>query len=214
MPRLSALLLLGLATPLAGALSLGAVTPEPTPPSAAQQALKMCDAKDDVPREAARAQLEEALALAEHAVAADERDPKAHMAVFCALAKLTYLDGFSVTSLFSVWRLRREIDRTLELSPDYTDALIAKGGLLLNLPRLLGGDPHEAERVLRRAVELEPERVTPRLYLAEALQETGSRTEAQTQARHALALAQRANRPEQAAAARTLLARLEAERSP
>jgi tetratricopeptide (TPR) repeat protein len=185
-----------------------AVTPEPTAIPPAQQAVKICDGVDDQPGPEARAELERGLALAESAVAANDDDAKAHFAVFCNLAKLTYLDGFSVRSLFAVWRLRREADRALELQPDYTDALIGKAGLVLNLPRLLGGDPHEAERLLRRAIELQPDRILPRLYLAETLQKLGARDQAKQQARYALELAERENRPDQAAAARTLIAEL------
>ena len=188
-------------------LPVGAAAPDAPSTSAGEQALKTCDAIDDRPTSAARPALVEGLARSEQAVAANERDPKAHFAVFCNLAKLTYLDGFKVSSLLSVWRLRREIDRTLELSPDYVDALIAKGALLLNLPRVLGGDLREAERLLRRAVGLEPERVLARLHLAEALHGLGAHEQAETQARHALALAEHHGRQDQVAAARELLAR-------
>jgi len=191
------------------ASQVAAAAPEPAPTSLGQQALATCDTIDDQPTAAARPTLEKGLAQAEQAVAANDRDPKAHLAVFCNLAKLTYLDGFSVRSLFAVWRLRQEVDKALELSPDYADALIAKGGLLLNLPRVLGGDPQEAERVLRRAVELEPERVLPRLHLAEALSAIGAREQAEAQARYALALAERKGRADQVVLAQTLIARLE-----
>ena len=177
--------------------------------STAEQAVRICDRVDDRPGSEARDELERGLTLGEAAVAASDQDAKAHFAVFCNLAKLTYLDGFSMRSLFAVWRLRREIDRAIELQPDYTDALIAKAGLLLNLPVWLGGDAGEAERLLRRAVEIEPDRILPRLYLAEALLALGARAQAAEQAHYALALAQRADRPAQAAAARTLIARLE-----
>jgi tetratricopeptide (TPR) repeat protein len=177
--------------------------------SLARQALDMCDAVADVPVGNDRPQLERGLALAERAAAMDDRNAKAHLAVFCNLAKLTYLDGFRLRGLLTVWRLRREIDMAQELAPDDADILIAKGGFLLNLPGLLGGDAREAERLLRRAVELAPERVLPRLYLAEALLEMGAREQARIQAEHALTLALRAGRAEQAEEARTLIARLD-----
>src|SRR5439155_1009374 len=66
------------------------------------------------------------------------------------------LRGLAVTSLFAVRRLRREIDRTLELAPDYADALVGKGEFLCELPRLLGGDAAEGERLLRAALRVDP----------------------------------------------------------
>src|SRR5205814_1266553 len=79
------------------------------------------------------------------------------------------LRGVGVQSLFGVRRLRREIDRTLELAPDYPDALVGKGELLCELPRLLGGDAAEGERLLRAALRVDPEFVEAHLGLARAL---------------------------------------------
>src|SRR5205814_7654859 len=102
----------------------------------ANQALAVCLAAAASPEER-RANLARGLALAEEAVAADERDAKAHFAVFCNLGNDVKLRGVAVTSLFAVRRLRREMDRTLELAPDYADALGGKGGFRCALPRLL-----------------------------------------------------------------------------
>src|SRR5207245_9130990 len=92
-------------------------------------------------------------------------DPKAHLAVFCNLGNDVSLRGLAVTSLFAVRRLRREIDRTLELAPDYADALVGKGEFLGELPRLLGGDAEEGERLLGDALRLDPGFLVERLGL-------------------------------------------------
>jgi tetratricopeptide (TPR) repeat protein len=184
------------------------VATEPVGSAGAQQAIALCDAVDDRPTAAASAQLARAFELAQQAVAADDHDAKAHLAVFCTVAKQTSIAGFSVRSLLAVRRLHREIDRTLELAPDYTDALIAKGAFLLNLPRLLGGDAREAERLLRRALEFEPDRISARVYLAEALATLGFRDAAHIQAEQALAAALSAGRQPQAEEVRQLIARL------
>jgi tetratricopeptide (TPR) repeat protein len=195
---------------LAASLSCSAhaATPAPVPKTAATRALEICDSVGTTPAAESRDQLMQGLALAEEAVAADERDATAHLAVFCNLAKLTYLNGFSLRSLLAVWRLRREVDAALEIDPNYSDALVAKSGLLLNLPRFLGGDPDEAERLARRAVELDPDWALARLYLAEALVAVGARDQAAAQAQHALEIAERKGRNAQAEQARTLIARL------
>jgi tetratricopeptide (TPR) repeat protein len=173
----------------------------------ANQALALCLADAATPAER-RTNLARGLALAEEAVAADEDDAKAHFAVFCNLGNDLKLRGVAVQSLLGVRRLRREIDRTLELAPDYADALAGKGELLLGLPRLLGGDAAEGERLLRAALRVDPDFVQARLGLARALAARGARDEARAEARRALALAERVSDPARATAARELLAQL------
>jgi Tfp pilus assembly protein PilF len=104
--------------------------------------------------------------------------------------------------------LRQEIDRTLELAPDYADAMVGKASLLLDAPRILGGDAAEAEHLLRRALAIDPEYGSARLRLASALADRGARDEARTEARRALATAERKNDTAQAADARALLTKL------
>jgi tetratricopeptide (TPR) repeat protein len=181
---------------------------QPVGSPAAREALAQCESLADQPTSADWDRLTRALELAEQAVAADDRDAKAHFAVFCNLAKRTHVSGFTLRSLLAVRRLHSEIDRTLELAPDYTDALVAKGTFLLNLPRLLGGDVQEAERLLRRALAAEPDRIAARLSLAQVRAARGDREDALTEARLALRAALDADRPAQAQEARALIARL------
>ena len=185
-----------------------AVAADPVGSPTAQRALALCTAIDERPSAAEWDRLAQALELAEQAVAADSRDAEAHFAVFCNLAKQTYITGFSLRSLIAVQRMRREINAALVLAPDYTDALIAKGALLLNLPRLLGGDPSESESLMRRALALEPDRISARLYLAQALSARGDRDAARVQAEQALHAAVSANHQPQADEARLLIAQL------
>jgi len=148
---------------------------EPAGSPAANEALDLCANTPERPTAEHRAEFERGIRLAEAAIAADDRDAKAHFALFCNLAKLTHLNGFSLNSLMAVFRLHREIDRTLELQPGYVDALTAKGAFVLNLPRLLGGDPREAERLLRQALELDPANATARRFHTEAVDAMGTR---------------------------------------
>ena len=181
---------------------------EPPGSAVAEEAVKRCAAIDDRPSAAESERVAQALELAEQAVAADARDAKAHLAVFCSLAKRTYITGFSLRSLVALHRMHNEIDTALALAPDYTDALLAKGALLLNLPRLLGGDVVAAERLIRAALVIEPDRISARLYLAEALSARGERAAARAQAEAALVAAQSAGRQPQADEARLLIAQL------
>jgi len=47
--------------------------------------------------------------------------------------------------------------------------------MLVELPRLLGGDAQEGERLLRRAVALDPDDTRMRLMLANVAQAAGER---------------------------------------
>jgi tetratricopeptide (TPR) repeat protein len=109
-----------------------------------------------------------------------------------------------------VRRLRREVDRTLELAPDFPDALVGKGSLLIDLPRALGGDAKEGERLLREALRIDPDYVDARVRLARVLDARGARDEAREEARRAVAVAERKlDDREELLEARALLARLE-----
>jgi Flp pilus assembly protein TadD len=56
--------------------------------------------------------------------------------------------------------------------------------LLLRLPRLFGGDPQEAEDLLRRAVAAEPDNGTALCYLGKALDARGATEEARALRSH------------------------------
>lgn len=74
-------------------------------------------------------------------------------------------------TLFSVWNLRsirKELDRTLELDPDYPPALVARAQFLTELPRVLGGgDETQAMSLYRRAVEIDPDYLIAYYYMAQ-----------------------------------------------
>jgi tetratricopeptide (TPR) repeat protein len=189
------------------ALSLTVVTP-PVGSPRAEEALALCDRADRAAAADRAALLARGLALAEEAVAAEDTDARAHFAVFCNLGRRMALDGLGLRSLVSLRRLRREIDRTLELAPDYPPALVGKGSLLADTPWVLGGAPAEGEKLLRRAVAIDPDDVDARLHLARALAVNGATDEAHAEAERALGLAMRAQDASSVAEARTLLGKL------
>lgn len=151
---------------------------EPPGSPAAKESLQLCDRVDELPTADQLIVLARGLAIAERAVAADHNDAKAHFALVCNLGKQIQVSRIGFSSWFHFQRLRRELNATLALAPDDADALAAQGALLLHLPRLLGGDATEAERLLRRALEIEPDNSAGRRYLAEALESRGATDQA------------------------------------
>jgi tetratricopeptide (TPR) repeat protein len=195
---------------IVAALATGAVAAEPPGSAAAKRALATCEEAGDLDGGAADALLERGLREAEAAVARDPDDALAHFAVFCTLGERLRRRGPSLRSLFELRRLQREIDRTLELAPDFPDAMAGKGALLLDAPRILGGSVAEAEQWFRRTLALDPDWVAPRLDLVRALRRRGALGEAEAEARRALAIAQRAGDADDVVRAREMLAEVEA----
>ncbi|MBX3027351.1 hypothetical protein KF840_20830 [bacterium] len=177
----------------------------------AREALAICQRADAVPSDQQAALLAFGLERAEAAVHADPRDAAAHLAIFCNLGKrLRHRGGWGLLTAFGDFsRARGELDTALSLAPDYPGALAAKGQMLAELPRWLGGDRQEAERLLRRAVALDPLDGRVRLILANVLQENGQREEARTHALAALGVLERDGPQDDLASARTFLASLQ-----
>ena len=123
----------------------------------ATEALRWCAAADAAPLADRASMLSRGLQRAEEAAHTHPEDATAHFAVFCNLGKLTRLRRDSsgwLTLLADVARAQRELDRALSLAPDYPDAVAAKGQMLIELPRWLGGDPETGRVLLRRASTL------------------------------------------------------------
>jgi len=123
----------------------------------AHDAIALChSAAGETDRATRLSLLDRGLALAEAAVAADDADAAGHFAVFCNLGRRLQVAPLGWGSLVGIGRVRRAIDRALALVPDSAQLLTAKGVMLLELPRLLGGDTAEGERLLRRALDVAP----------------------------------------------------------
>jgi tetratricopeptide (TPR) repeat protein len=185
---------------------IGATDPPGT--AAARDALAQCHRSAEAPASERARLLQDALAAADAAVAGKPDDALAHFARFCVLGEQAKLAGTSITSLGKARAMRQAVDRALELAPDFPDALFGKGALLLGLPRLLGGDAAEGERLVRRALDIDPDYVEARLTLARALADRGAREEARAEAARAARVAERKGDAADAAAARRILADL------
>src|SRR6476660_5021875 len=89
-------------------LASGAAAADPPGSPRVDEALALCVRVPKAPASEKPALIARGLALAEEAVAANDRDAKAHFALFCNLGKQMELRGVSVRSLVAVRRLRRE----------------------------------------------------------------------------------------------------------
>jgi len=175
----------------------------------AKDALKVCNEVDRMPADKQKKIdfLDKGVEMGEAAIAADDEDPRAHFALFCNLAKQCDMAGLSWRILGRLRRMQAEIDRAYELAPRDPDILVSRGELLRRLPGPLGGDKEKGERLLFLAVEIKPDHVAARLYLARALADDGA-PEARAKAYEALALAKKAGAVREQAEAQELLASL------
>ncbi len=157
------------------------------------------------------AHFEKGRALGEQAVALDDRSADAHFALFCNLGELMRIDGeLTITSVWGFRRMSKELDRTLELSPDHLDALSAKGTFLVRLPSMLGGDRGKGEKLLQYVLQKEPQSINARLSLAKSYCADGRHHEAILLATEALDLAQAEQQDDFAPEAAKVLAQLRA----
>lgn len=155
------------------------------------------------------AHFEKGRALGEQAVALDDRSADAHFALFCNLGELMRIDGeLSITSVWGFRRMMKELDRTLELSPDHLDALSAKGTFLVRLPSMFGGDKGKGEKLLQYVLQKEPQSINARLSLAKSYCADGRHNEAILLASEALDLAQAEQQDDFAPEAAKVLAQL------
>jgi cytochrome c-type biogenesis protein CcmH/NrfG len=68
--------------------------------------------------------------------------------------------------------IREASDTALRLNPKNVDAIVLAGGILANVPRLMGGDRAKAEAHFKRALELDPHKTSARIELADLYMDT------------------------------------------
>jgi len=148
-------------------------------------ALDRGDAEADAERK--QAAYATAVARAEEAVRENDASADAHYALFCSLGRLTELRG-PIRQALTLPRLRRELDRTIKLNPMHSEALAAKGEMLLRLPRLLGGSAKDAEAYLHLSLLYDPTFWRAHLLLARALMAQSRPDAAREELVHVLAI--------------------------
>jgi tetratricopeptide (TPR) repeat protein len=170
--------------------------------SQAVQCLKHGEDLDDPA--AKRAAYEQGLALAQRAVVLDDANSDAHFGVFGNKGRILLLDG-TVPNPVSLLSVNRDLERALELNPNHSDALAAKGGLYRQLPWALGGSLSLAETCLTKAITIDPEAVGARIELAATYLDKGEPERSRPLLETAAELAQRKGKQRELHEARALL---------
>lgn len=163
--------------------------------------------EDALTPEAKTAAYREGLALAKRALAIDDQNADAHFALFATEGRLMLLDGVTPNPI-SLLKVNQQLERCLELNPNHSDALAAKGGLYRQLPWVLGGNLDKAEACLKRSIEIDPESVGARIELARTYRDKGQLELCAPLLTKAAEIAARTNRQRQLGEARQMLAEL------
>lgn len=120
-------------------------------------------ARSDADKQAAYEQGREA---ARRAITAAPSNDMAHLWLAMNTGRYAETRGFT-TGLTMLPTIREATDTALRLNPRNVDALILSGGILANVPRLMGGDRAKAETQFKRALEIDPHKTSGRIELAE-----------------------------------------------
>jgi len=162
-------------------------------------------ASDDAGR---RTAYETAKRHADRAVKLMPDSADAHFVQFGADGRIAQLGGIALAALQLV-KLNNQLDEVLRLDPNHANALAARGGMLMKLPRLLGGNTTKGVEYLERAVSLDDTPVGKRLELAEAYHIVGRDQDATAEAQRALETARKLDEPERIATCERFITELE-----
>jgi tetratricopeptide (TPR) repeat protein len=120
---------------------------------------------------------EEGVEYGRRAVKADPDGKEGHFYYMANIGAIAQLKGI----LQSIWKLRkikREMDRTLEIDPNYPPALLARAQFLMEMPGVFGGDKQEAMRLCERVIRLDPDHLPTYIAMARLLAAEGRYDEA------------------------------------
>ena len=122
---------------------------------------------------------------ARRAVAFAPHSDAAHLWLAMNIGRFAESRG-RATGLSMLPAIRASSETVLRLNPDNVDGLILAGGILANVPRLMGGDRGKAEAQFKRALEIDPHKTAARLELAELYVDTRRWADARQQVRRIL----------------------------
>ncbi|MEJ2534883.1 MAG: TRAP transporter TatT component family protein, partial [Gammaproteobacteria bacterium] len=132
---------------------------------------------------------------ADRLAAARPEDAATH--VWAGIVHSTYAGEVNMFSAGKhVKRARAELERALALDPDAMNgsAYTSLGALLYQIPGFMGGDEDEAERLLLKGLELNPDGIDPNYFYGSFLLDQERLDEAERYLRKAAAAAPRPGR--------------------
>ena len=196
------------AAPAPGAPAAGVSTSEDGPRELAT-AKKLIDAGEAAHTDDERKRAyEDAKRHADRAVQLMPNDADARFVQFAAEGRIAQMGGIAVAALQLV-KLNKQLDEVLRLDPNHANALAARGGMLMKLPRLFGGNTTKGVEYLEKAVALDSTAVGKRLELAEAYHIVGRDDDAKNTAQNALEVAKQLNEPERVATCERFIVELQ-----
>jgi tetratricopeptide (TPR) repeat protein len=121
------------------------------------------------------------------AIALAPQDPNPHMELARALGRLAQFKGV-LQSLNLAAEVKSELEKALELSPNFAPALHALALWHLNVPWIAGGRSAQTRPLFEQSIAAEPEEIVHYSDYGEALIELGDTEAAKLQLEKALAL--------------------------
>jgi len=115
---------------------------------------------------------EKGRAYGERATEVNPDGKEGHFYAMSNLGSIVQIKG-KLSGLWNLRRIKRGMDRTLELDPDFPPALVARAQYLTRMPGLFGGDEKEALRLYARALAVDPKYYIAYYYLADLYAENG-----------------------------------------
>ena len=106
--------------------------------------------------------------LGERAVELAPRDEEAHLWYGINTGRWGQTNGV-LQSLFLLGTVRKEIETILEINPRSVRGRALAGNVLMEVPRIAGGDRTEAEKQFRRGIAVDPHFTSLRVDLARLL---------------------------------------------
>lgn len=106
------------------------------------------------------------MGYAKRAVVVNPDGKEGHFYYMSNMGALARFKG-TLSSLWKFRKIKKEMDRTLALDPDYPPALVARAQYLTEMPGIFGGDEKEAYRLYQRAVEVDPGYRVAYIYMAQ-----------------------------------------------
>ena len=131
----------------------------------------------DVQKKQRLAAWEKGLDYGERAVEVNANGKEGHFYYMANMGAIAQRKG-TLTSLWKFRKIKKEMDRTLELDPNWPPILLARAQYLREMPGILGGDKEEAMRLCQRVIELDPDLLPTYVCVAQLLADEGRYDEA------------------------------------